>query len=244
MPTQSALPTTFSLPVSGSSAFHAPSSALDFNSLVLNDCDWSRSSSIMDLDVQESGRIAAIPTSTTKRRKLEFVDGALAGLGGLDISFETSPLDDGKIRVRIHTPSTSVPSSSSSSSGSDASITPYSSLATWTSSESSAGFETSFTSPSDSSALSMYSTIESDPFLGVGTSNTFGLNSHYAADGSMPMSWYGDQDLSSSISFGHQPSEPSFGFGSEFGGKRRVRIALKSMPETGGEGGEWEVQVC
>ena len=27
-------------------------------------------------------------------------------------------------------------------------------------------------------------------------------------------------------------------------GKRRVRIALKSMPKPGGEGGEWEVQVC
>ena len=26
--------------------------------------------------------------------------------------------------------------------------------------------------------------------------------------------------------------------------RRRVRIALKSMPATGGEGGEWEVQIC
>lgn len=29
------------------------------------------------------------------------------------------------------------------------------------------------------------------------------------------------------------------------GQKRRVRIALKSMPQAGGaEGGEWEVQIC
>jgi hypothetical protein len=27
-------------------------------------------------------------------------------------------------------------------------------------------------------------------------------------------------------------------------GKRRVRIALKSLPSAGGEGGEWEVQLC
>lgn len=41
-------------------------------------------------------------------------------------------------------------------------------------------------------------------------------------------------------------------YGSEHGvvgdhasaGKRRVRIALKSMPSAGGEGGEWEVQLC
>jgi len=57
-------------------------------------------------------------------------------------------------------------------------------------------------------------------------------------------------NMSPSLEYG-QMSENNFGLGSEFnvgdsttGGKRRVRIALKSMPQTGGEGGEWEVQIC
>ena len=39
------------------------------------------------------------------------------------------------------------------------------------------------------------------------------------------------------------------GYGQDFGvptpaGRRRVRIALKSLPGEGREGGEWEVQMC
>ena len=58
-----------------------------------------------------------------------------------------------------------------------------------------------------------------------------------------------ENDFSSSLDYG-QLSDPTFGIGSEYtipdstGGKRRVRIALKSMPQAGKEGGEWEVQIC
>lgn len=58
-----------------------------------------------------------------------------------------------------------------------------------------------------------------------------------------------ENDFSSSLDYGHL-SDPTFGVGSEYtipdstGGKRRVRIALKSMPQAGKEGGEWEVQIC
>ena len=43
---------------------------------------------------------------------------------------------------------------------------------------------------------------------------------------------------------------PEFSLGSECtipdntGGKRRVRIALKTPPSSSSEGGEWEVQIC
>jgi hypothetical protein len=240
VPTQSTLPTSFTLPGSGSSALHAPSSSgLDLKSLILNDCDWSRGSgsgSMMDLDVPEPGRISAVPTS--KKRKLEFADGALSGLEGLDISFEASHADNGKIRVRIHSPSTS-------STGSDARMPPYASSLSppWSSSDSLPASEAS--SDSLSGSLHSVSSIESDPFLGMSTSSAFELP-HYASDDSLPMSWYGNRDLSSSADFCRPLFEPDFGFGSEFGasGKRRVRIALKSMPTAGGEGGEWEVQFC
>jgi len=69
----------------------------------------------------------------------------------------------------------------------------------------------------------------------------------FARDGSITMY---ENDFSSSLDYG-QLSDPTFGVGSEYtipdsstGGKRRVRIALKSMPQAGGEGGEWEVQIC
>lgn len=70
---------------------------------------------------------------------------------------------------------------------------------------------------------------------------------------------YGGADCSSDDLSGLSYSLPSsaasdFGLGNgEFslpdplgqGQKRRVRIALKSMPQAGGaEGGEWEVQIC
>jgi len=240
MPTQSTLP----FPSSSSSLFagSSSSSALDFNSLIPNEYDWSRStSSLMDLDHDDhlnNNRINTMP-STTRARKLEFVDGALDKLGGLDISFDTSHSDDGKIRVRIHSPVPSALSSLESSSS------------TWLPS-----LEAALTSSSDS-----FYTTTGDPFLGVGSvgsdsstaatammmsgggsSSAFGLGSHYASDGTMSMYGdVGDELSSSSVDFGQ------FGLGlssDEGSKKRRVRIALKSLPAVGGEGGEWEVQIC
>ncbi|VDC00334.1 unnamed protein product [Peniophora sp. CBMAI 1063] len=66
-----------------------------------NDVDWDNSP--MDLDLE---RPLTMPS------RLEFADnlGAL-GLGGLDISFDAEAAADGKIRVRIHHPASSAPSS-------------------------------------------------------------------------------------------------------------------------------------
>jgi hypothetical protein len=212
------MPTQFS---SSSSSLFAGSSALDFNSLIPNEYDWSRSStsSLMDLDHDDHHNRINTMHSSSRARKLEFVDDKL---GGLDISFDTSHSDDGKIRVRIHSP---VPSALSSLESS------------WSSLE---------------SALSdPYYTTTGDPFLGDSSSSTtttagammmgggeFGLGSHYGPDGTMSM--YDDLSTSS-VDFG----QFGLGLGSDEGmKKRRVRIALKSLPVVGGEGGEWEVQIC
>jgi hypothetical protein len=248
MPTHNALPTTFSIP----SALPTSSLPFDFNSFLPNEYDWSRTggSTMMDLDTEDQGKITTTTASSSSNtRKLELSGantGSLDALGGLDISFDASHSDTGKIRVRIH------PSSSTSSrSGSPAisysnSLSSSSSLATWTESE--ASFTSEPYGSSSSSASYLPTTSGGDPFLGVGgVSNDYG--SPYSSSGTSMM--YGQElDLSSSVDFS-QPSESHFGFGSEYavgdgssGGKRRVRIALKSLPTAGGEGGEWEVQFC
>ncbi|KAJ7496904.1 hypothetical protein FB451DRAFT_1209186 [Mycena latifolia] len=224
------LPTSFSVP----HALPASSSAFDFNSYLPNEYDWSRrGNSVMDLDTDDKRRV----TETTAIRKLEFTDedsGALAGLGGLDISFDASPLDDGKIRVRIH-PSSSA-SSRAPSPGSNYATKQGSPLGMWFGPE---------LEPTPSASLSSesyvgagYPPASGDPFLGVG-----GYGS-YSASSSPFM--YNQDDMSSG-----DYSDSDFGVPSEYsvadsatGGRRRVRIALKSMPASGGEGGEWEVQFC
>ena len=76
---------------------------------------------------------------------------------------------------------------------------------------------------------------DSDPFLGVG------------GDYGMAMAAI-DSSISTHASFSHQNA---FDYDTGFGvlpqsqsNRRRVRIALKSMPGQGREGGEWEVQLC
>lgn len=200
----------------------------------------------MDLDVDDQGRITTSgPVSTLSAGKLEFVDGEVAGLGALDISFDASPSDSGKIRVRIHNPSSS---SSSPLDTPDASpshkVEPM--LSAWDGDNFSDCF---------SGAASPYPQSQSsDPFLGVGgaASSDFGLGlaSHFNADGAFSMFGQNDALSSSTIDFGEMMSSSrSSVSGSSYGesvaaplGKRRVRIALKSLPATGGEGGEWEVQ--
>jgi hypothetical protein len=119
---------------------------------------------------------------------LAFADSAALGLGDLDIAFDTTPSQDGKIRVRIH------PQSSQSSRA---------------------------TSPTPSSPFPYG---EADPVLGAPA---------YAEDDDMGLGW----GMPGSFDSSFRSSSPS-------AGKRRVRIALKSMPAAGGEGGEWEVEVC
>jgi hypothetical protein len=217
----------------------ASASAFDYSSILpQGDYDWSAKpthSALMDLDDQ----------SVPGPRKLELSSADVAeldGLGNLDISFDASPSDNGKIRVRIH-PSSASSSRSTSPDGFEKSeMSPPSSLAMWSGSDSESSFRSTFSS--QSSGISSFSPPSSDPFLGVASSDYM---MPFARDGSITMY---ENDFSSSLDYG-QLSDPTFGVGSEYtipdsstGGKRRVRIALKSMPQAGGEGGEWEVQIC
>lgn len=180
----------------------------------------------MNLDSEDQNRLS--PSASLSRR-LEFADvdtSELGDLNGLDISFDTSSTDNGKIRVRIH-PSSSAssraasPGASSSSSKSDIS-SPLNDL--W-SSDSESNFRSSFSSQG-SPSIPPLTPSSSDPFLGdYSMSDSFRMN-----------------DLDDGVS--------DFGLGSEYsvpdgtGAKRRVRIALKSPPSSTSEGGEWEVEIC
>lgn len=233
LPTQSTIPSTFSLPLSN--ALQAPSSAFDSQPFMSNDFDWMTSSaSIMDFDMDDMRGSRA--SSVGAQKKLEFVDedSQALGLSGLDISFDATPSEDGKIRVRIHPPASTTVSSApspeahSTADGDDQSM--------WGGSDFGGAASPS---PSDVDQLG--------PFLGVGAD--FGM-------GGPHMSVDSTNDLSSptSTSFSALSQEAfDFGFGdigsgyfpiSTPSGRRRVRIALKSMPGQGSEGGEWEIQLC
>ncbi|PPQ87471.1 hypothetical protein CVT25_008207 [Psilocybe cyanescens] len=239
---QSTAPTSFAIP----NPFPTSSaSAYDYNSFLPSEYDWSKptGSSLMDLDSDDHHQVSTV-------RKLEFTgtdSTELGSLGDLDISFDTSPSDDGKIRVRIH------PSSSASSRSASPGVSSFdgmkpemsqssSSLAMWSGAESESNLQASFSS--QFSSLSSYSTTSSDPFLGVPSSD---FSMPYSPDGSLRYENMGG--VSSALNYG-QLSDSAFDLGSEYnipdntGAKRRVRIALKTMPQAGGEGGEWEVQIC
>ena len=201
------------------------------------DFDWSLNGggSIMDLDIDNDGRLSALSGSAA--RKLEFVDvdSEALGLSGLDISFDAKAAQDGKIRVRIHppasTPPTSAPSPDShSDSGDDQSMYGGSDASGPTSSVSSSSLAGALGSQSSASKMA----ADSDPFLGIGGDIDF--CSLFRQSGM-------SLDTSSS-----QFSFPDLDFGDSFGasssGRKRVRIALKTLPGEGAEGGEWEVQLC
>lgn len=262
MPLHSTVPNSFAIPT----PLPAASNTFDLNSFIPNEFDWSRpgGSSIMEIDSDDQGRLSAgSPMTAPPTQKLEFADAdsdTVSALGALDISFDATSSDNGKIRVRIH-PSSSAssraasPSVSSSDSKSDngrsggleftSSSSP--SLAMWSGSESEFGLESSFSSCSPGSTSSLFSnppllSPDGDPFLGIGGSD---YSTPYYSGASPMFGKMGDL-----LSANHgQLSDLSYG--SEHGigdpaaaGKHRVRIALKSMPSAGGEGGEWEVQLC
>lgn len=202
----------------------------------------------MDLDTNNQGRLSSLS------QKLEFtnpeVSRSLGALGGLDISFDAVPQEDGKIRVRIH-PSSSVSSRAASPGASAVSNTDGHGalgLDLWGLSESDnptlqAAFSSDHTFGGASSSFTAYSPASSngDPFLGVGgpSLHDFGNLSPFSSGSSYGS---GDMDLDFGRASDYSPSMA----GSEnlTGSRRRVRIALKSLPATGGEGGEWEVQFC
>lgn len=242
MPMKSAFPKSFVLPP-------LPPAPAAFNSFISNDHDWARAeSSMMDLDDLDMSTVlsSSVPTS----QKLELSASGVSAdadnaLSGLDISFDTVPVDNGKIRVRIH-PSSAVSSRATSPGFSDSRSEISSPLST----ESEANIEAAFL-PSSSSSPTLSSLSSSspyltppspggDPFFGVGATNDYSMSS-YSGDlsdmfKSMDDTLTGVSDLGQDVPFGSDFSSDS--------AKRRVRIALKSMPAAGGEGGEWEVQFC
>ncbi|KAJ4483510.1 hypothetical protein J3R30DRAFT_1792852 [Lentinula aciculospora] len=238
MPTQSSFPTSFSLPT----AFPAAASS-DFSSIFPPNFDWSQNS-IVDLDTDEHGRISSLP------QKLEFsnpeLSKSLGALGGLDISFDAVPQEDGKIRVRIH------PTSSASSRAGSPGLVSNSDghgalgLDLWglpdsDNPTSQAAFPSYYGGASSSFTAYSSSSSNGDPFLGVGgpSHNDFGDLSPFSSTSSFGS---GDMDYDFGRASDYSPSLT--GSDSLSGSKRRVRIALKSMPAIGGEGGEWEVQFC
>jgi hypothetical protein len=245
MSTHNTFPTSFSLPVTGPSTFPASSSTFDFNSIISNDYDWLHNpSGAMDLNVDEQGRIttSSNPTRAKNLRRLQFVDvdSEALGLGDLDISFDASPSENGKIRVKIHSsPSDTVSASlHSARSESRRRSSSSSSLAMWAGAQSDSNYDATYSPPTFSAFPSHSSSTDGDPFLGANAA--FGLGSPM----SVPMSM---GEFSSPVGLGQHTM---YGLGSDFaaptghvGGKRRVRIALKSMPTAGGEGGEWEAEV-
>ncbi|OCH91081.1 hypothetical protein OBBRIDRAFT_792695 [Obba rivulosa] len=214
MPTHSSLPTTFSLPLSSASL---PPSSFDINAFLPSEYDWSSlSGAAMELDVPD-----VRPGSSA--RKLEFVDvdaEALGlGAGGLDISFDALPSEDGKIRVRIHPPSASATTSSTGSPAPD---------------EDQAMFS-DFSAPPAAAAMFAPDADPLGPFLGAGMDYSMGM--------ALPST------LASPTVSGFSQAGLDFGFGASHAGepagaRRRVRIALKSFPSEGSEGGEWEVELC
>ncbi|KAG6861110.1 hypothetical protein C0995_003839 [Termitomyces sp. Mi166 len=248
MPMKSALPRNFLLP---NAPLPAAPAAFDFNSLISNDHDWSRAESTM-MDLDDLDMSTVLSSSAPTSQKLEFSTSGVSAdadnaLGGLDISFDTVPVDNGKIRVRIH-PSSAVSSRAASPGFSDYKSEISSPLSTESEHTIEAAFLSSSSSSSSSPALSLSSSSPSsylappspagDPFFGVGAA---GYSMPYSSDMS-DMFRSVDDSLSGVSDLGQD-----VGFGSEFSTdnvKRRVRIALKSMPAAGGEGGEWEVQIC
>lgn len=240
VPTHSALPTSFSFPISDSSSLPPSSSTFDINSFMPGDFDWSfNGGSIMDLDVDNHGRVSGSTLSSAGNgKKLEFVDvdSEALGLSGLDISFDAQASQDGKIRVRIHpppasTPPTSAPSPESHSEGEDMSVWGGSEVSGPTSDASSSSLAGALGNPPEGDQLG--------PFLGIGGDMDFGSLSHLSGmsidAGGVAFPPYSSMDTG--FDFGGLSSTSS-------SGRRRVRIALKSLPGEGAEGGEWEVQVC
>ncbi|KAH7928665.1 hypothetical protein BV22DRAFT_1030413 [Leucogyrophana mollusca] len=257
MPKNSTHPTTFSAPLSGSSLSAASSSAFNCDA-VIPDYDWAplpNGGVVMDLDFNNLEKLSSGAASSSKPRRLEIDSEALSALGGLDISFDASPDDSGKIRVRIHpSKSESTPSAPSLRSNYNDRAIQSSSLSMWagpdsTNSATPYSSQTYSTLASAAPAHSYAGSVPNDdldplgPFLGVGTPH-----SKFGMEASMMASMY--DHSGAARSFG-RVADPAFeyfpGYIDESASetaRHRARVALKSMPAVGGEGGEWEIQVC
>ena len=193
--------------------------------------DWARSRNAGTTHSSQTMEVDGSDAAESQWKKLELAsdDADLAaGLGALDISFDTSKSSDGKIRVRVH-------SRASSQKSENAQQTPNIALslpsASRRNSASPSHEALSFNMPS------MDNDGESDPlgpFLGSGMGMGMNLNSFGSNMGAF--------GASSGLGM---PEFPEFSqeFAGQQGTSRRVRIALKSAPAPGGEGGEWEVEL-
>jgi hypothetical protein len=168
----------------------------------------------MDLDMDH--RMPRFPP-----RKLEFVDADALGLGSLDITFDAEPSANGKIRVRIHNPTSVSPSPTSSSPSSFSPSPPalsFDDMPSWSVAPSPAS------SASPPVSLLPAPQLDADPFIGIGLSNQeLGFNFD-------PALLFNGPPLQSEVDTSR--------------GRQRMRIALKSSPNIDGSAGEWEVELC
>ncbi|KAI0258763.1 hypothetical protein BC834DRAFT_847158 [Gloeopeniophorella convolvens] len=212
---QPTMPMSGSFPLSSVPVNPAVASKMDFRSFLPHDYDW-RSPNAMDLDADHR-------VHRPSPRRLEFVDADAnaLGLGNLDITFDAEPSSNGKIRVRIHNPSASPSpalSSSSSFSGSPSAFN-FDDISTWSLASS------PVSSASSSVPLLPAAQLDADPFIGIG-----GMSSQDLGFSFDPALLLNGAPMHSEVDTSR--------------GKRRVRIALKSMPAGDGSAGEWEVELC
>ncbi|EED82611.1 predicted protein [Postia placenta Mad-698-R] len=235
----SQVPNTLSLPLSHINALPPFDMQSIFPSSL--DTDWPFDASHMDLDMDkfdldfdldkdDSTRFASAAPMVTRKLEIEGTE----VLGPLDISFDTSSAENGKIRVRIHPLSSAVSSTTSSASVSSAGSPPAVHFEDDSSISSSLTSESSVPSPkpdADADALG--------PFLGV--PGNFALTDDEFSSLSQGHSAFDYDSFSDSgYSYGSRAGSP----GASAGGRRRVRIALKNIPGRGREGGEWEIELC
>ncbi|KAH8103173.1 hypothetical protein DFH11DRAFT_1657120 [Phellopilus nigrolimitatus] len=221
-------------------ATEGAASALDW------EFDWSGSDSGAGLS-SEVGRSVDMDVDSQNQdsneegtwKKLEFEGENNLGLGGLglgalDISFDTRRTKDGKIRVRVHSSSQLSLEPASPSLGPTADGSHSTSVSTSVVDSLAIDGESSFSGLSFPSRNEASSSLDSDvdpfslslidsdplgPFFGAGTPSAPGVQG-------------------SPFDFYHVPTQTN-----KETTRRRVRIALKGLPQPGSEGGEWEVVV-
>lgn len=153
-----------------------------------------------------------------------------------DVSFMASP-NEGKIRVRIERPSSPPSSSSSSSSSAPVPI----------SSSSGSGSATSGRICPMTGSSPISPTLDSPSFVHSSPSDGWDLDfsaPDHAAQGLMWDSPSAGAAPGANVDLAIFASDVSASSSSSTSSRRRVRIALKSGPVAGAEGGEWEVEVC
>ncbi|KAG2069659.1 hypothetical protein BDR04DRAFT_1156505 [Suillus decipiens] len=230
--TPRSLPTTYYIPITDPSVPH-PSCNFDYSSMIPSDFEWAphpEGGAVMNLGFGDLGKLSSSAGSPSPR-KVEIHSEAIRALGGFEISFDTSPVNDGKIQVRIHPSQTHHVNR-------EPPRAPPSSMPMWfESAPNNYGptFSTALTYTASSTPASSFvpltSDFDLDPFLG-------GVH-----DSGMPY-------VNGGPAFGHHPSDAAFehipgymnGTRSDFS-KHRPRVSMRNLPAVGMEG-EWEVPAC